>query len=92
MANRFIKSRNRQHLGYRLKTNHMADMTEDEMEQKKGLLRETRGDSLNGGKRFEIPKGKTVRNVPDAVDWAKSGELSIYSPGLKHNMTMFSHV
>ena len=70
----------------------MADMTEDEMEQKKGLLRETRGDSLNGGKRFEIPKGKTVRNVPEAVDWAKSGELSIYSPGLKRNMTILSHV
>lgn len=69
----------------------MADMTEDEMEQKKGLLRETRGDSLNGGKRFKIPKGKTVRNVPDAVDWAKSGELSICSPGFKHNMTILSH-
>ena len=53
----------------------MADMTEEEIEQKKGLLRESHGDSLNGGKRFEIPKGKTVRNVPDAVDWEKSGEL-----------------
>ena len=74
IPNRFIKSRNRQHLGYRLKTNHMADMTEEEIEQAKGLLRETDADAMNGGKRFKIPEGKNVKNLPDAVDWAKEGE------------------
>jgi len=73
---RFIKSRNRQHLGYRLKTNHMADMTEEEIEQAKGLLRETDADAMNGGKRFKIPEGKNVKNLPDVVDWAKEGAVN----------------
>ena len=50
-------------------------MTEEEMEQKKGLLREPGAEALNGGKRFEIPKGKNLKYLPDAVDWAKSGEV-----------------
>jgi len=52
----------------------MADMTEEEIEQAKGLLRETDADAMNGGKRFKIPEGKNVKNLPDAVDWAKEGE------------------
>ena len=75
-CNRFIRSRNRQHFGYRLKSNHMADMTEEEMEQRRGLLREADINALIGGKRFEIPKGKDDRKLPDAVNWAKSGEIS----------------
>ena len=74
-CNRFIRSRNRQHLGYRLKSNHMADMTEEEMEQRRGLLREADSNALIKGKRFEIPKGKDERKLPDAVNWAKSGEI-----------------
>ncbi|KAM7443323.1 hypothetical protein ABFA07_007801 [Porites harrisoni] len=73
---RFIRSRNRQHLGYRLKSNHMADMTEEEMEQRRGLLREADINALIGGKRFEIPKGKDERKLPDAVNWAKSGAVN----------------
>lgn len=73
--NRFIKSRNRQHLGYRLKTNHMADMTEEEIERAKGLLKDTNSHAANGGKRFQIPTGKNVLSLPEKVDWAKAGEL-----------------
>lgn len=62
-------------MGYKLKTNHMADMTEEEIEQKKGLLTENEPDALNGGKRFEIPQGTNIKSLPDAVDWAKSGEM-----------------
>ena len=51
----------------------MADLTEEEMQQKKGLL--TEPDPLNGGKRFEIPHGTNIKSLPDAVDWAKSGEM-----------------
>lgn len=50
-------------------------MTEEEMEQKKGLLTESEPDVLNGGKRFEIPQGTNLKSLPDAVDWAKSGEM-----------------
>ena len=53
----------------------MADMTEEEIEQQKGLLTEANTGALNGGKRFEIPKGKDVKKLPDAIDWAKSGEI-----------------
>ena len=53
----------------------MADMTEEEMEQKKGLLTDNQPGALNGGKRFEIPQGTNIKSLPDAVDWAKSGEM-----------------
>jgi len=52
----------------------MADMTEEEMEHKKGLLTNNEPEALNGGKRFEIPQGTNIKSLPDAVDWAKSGE------------------
>ena len=52
----------------------MADMTEEEIRQKKGILMESEPDALNGGKRFEIPEGTNVKTLPDTVDWAKSGE------------------
>ncbi|XP_068747154.1 counting factor associated protein D-like [Montipora capricornis] len=73
---RFIKSRNRQHLGYRLKTNHMADLTEEEIERIKGLLKETNYNAVNGGRKFKIPKGRNASNLPDNVDWAKSGAVN----------------
>jgi len=63
----------------------MADMTEEEMEQKKGLLTNNQPDALNGGKRFEIPKGTNIKSLPDAVDWAKSGEMGKYLH-LKHRI------
>ena len=53
----------------------MADMTEEEIEHKKGLLTEVKRDVLNGGRRFEIPQGTNIKTLPDAVDWAKSGEI-----------------
>ena len=53
----------------------MADMTEEEMEQKKGILGDSDPAALNGGRRFEIPQGTNVKSLPDAVDWAKSGEM-----------------
>ncbi|XP_067032987.1 uncharacterized protein [Acropora muricata] len=73
---RFIKSRNRQHLGYRLKTNHMADMTEEEIERVKGLLKDTNSNAANGGRRFQIPTGKNTWNLPEKVDWAKAGAVN----------------
>ena len=63
----------------------MADMTEEEMEQKKGLLTDNEHDALNGGKRFEIPHGTNIKSLPDAVDWAKSGQMWKYL-SLKHTV------
>lgn len=53
----------------------MADMTEEEMEQKKGLLADSDPAALIGGRRFEIPQGTNVKSLPDVVDWSKSGEM-----------------
>ncbi|PFX11959.1 Cathepsin L2, partial [Stylophora pistillata] len=50
-------------------------MTEEEIRQKKGLLRDGEPDVLNGGKRFEIPEGTNVKTLPDTVDCAKSGAV-----------------
>lgn len=46
------------------------------MERTKGLLKEINAGSLNWGRRFEIPQGKNLIHLPDAVDWAESGELT----------------
>lgn len=70
---RFIKSRNRQHLTYKLKPNHMADLTTKEIEKRKGLLHGTNDDSKNGGKPFVLSvKDKGVA-LPEHVDWRKAG-------------------
>ena len=53
----------------------MADLTEEEIERIKGLLKETNYNAVNGGRKFKIPKGRNASNLPDNVDWAKSGEL-----------------
>ena len=67
----------------------MADMTEEEMEQKKGLLRESEPDhnARNEGKRFEIPHGANVKTLPDTVDWAKSGMRPLINKLTNKNQT-----
>ncbi|XP_022778921.1 cathepsin L-like [Stylophora pistillata] len=54
----------------------MADMTEEEIRQKKGLLTDKEPGVLNGGKRFEIPEGTNVKTLPDTVNWEKSGAVN----------------
>ncbi|XP_048582580.1 uncharacterized protein LOC5516093 [Nematostella vectensis] len=78
---RFIKSRNRQHLGYSLKPNHMADMTDAEVNRMKGLLHEE--PPLIGDSPFSIPDKDRGVPLPPHVDWRKAGAVnSVKSQGI----------
>lgn len=72
---RFIKSRNRQHLTYKLKPNHMADLTAKEIEKRKGLLHDAIGSNENGGKPFVLSVKDRGVALPEHVDWRKAGRI-----------------
>eukprot|EP00112_Aurelia_sp_Birch-Aquarium-sp1_P017337 Seg4002.5 transcript_id=Seg4002.5/GoldUCD/mRNA.D3Y31 product="Counting factor associated protein D" protein_id=Seg4002.5/GoldUCD/D3Y31 len=80
---RFINSHNRRHLGYSLKMNKFADMTEKEVNQYTGLLDEPDG-TYNGGKRFKIPNIDFANTpIPKSLDWREFGAVSkIRSQGI----------
>jgi len=80
---RFINSHNRKHLGYNLKLNKFADMTEKEVGQYKGLLDEPEG-TYNGGKKFKIPHIDFANTpMPKSLDWREYGAVSkIRSQGI----------
>ena len=73
---RFIKSRNRQHLGYTLKPNHLTDMTEKEVEREKGLLKANH-EALIGGAMFHVPLGDENRDPPETLDWRQRGKCDL---------------
>ena len=69
MNARFINSRNRAALSYRLAVNHLADFDDTEMRMMRGRKHST---GYNGG----LPFNKTaynVRDLPDQIDWRLYG-------------------
>ena len=60
---RFIHSHNRKHLPYTLASNHMADMTNEEMGVMRGRLRST---GYNGGLPFAYSTGE-LKSVPKSL-------------------------
>eukprot|EP00795_Rhopilema_esculentum_P007454 gene7454-13220_t len=80
---RFINSHNRKHLGYSLKMNKFADMTEKEVSLYTGLLDEPEG-TYNGGKRFKIPDIDFAHTpIPESLDWREYGAVGkIRSQGI----------
>lgn len=67
---RFIYSKNRNNLSYRLSVNHMADRTDEEMKLMNGY-HYTHGD--HGGLPFDKTK-YNLKDVPDQVDWRLFGK------------------
>jgi hypothetical protein len=67
---RFINSKNRASLTYRLAVNHFADFTDEEMKARRGLLRSS---GYNGGLPFNKNDYK-AKNVPQTLDWRFLGE------------------
>lgn len=67
---RFIHSKNREHLGFSLGVNHLADRTQEELKALRGL-KKTAG-AYNGGNPFpyeldsdtlaDLPDGKPIKN------------------------------
>ncbi len=79
LGHRFIQSRNRMHLGYKLRSNHLMDMTDEELHKQKGLLQEEDENISNGG----IPFEPLFDNFPPEVDWHKEGAVnSVRSQGI----------
>ena len=65
------------HLGYKLRSNHLMDLTDEELHKHKGLLNDQH--VFNGGIPFQ-PKSD---NFPSTVDWRKQGAVnSVRSQGI----------
>ena len=69
---RFIHSKNRQHLSYKLAANHLTDLTDSEMAMLRGKLKTT---GYNGGAPFEYTQ-EEVASTPDALDWRLYGAVT----------------
>lgn len=71
---RFIQSKNRAHLGFKLSINHLADKTEDELKNLRGLRRSGK---YNGGLPFPYKLDKkTVVDLPNNFDWRIYGAVT----------------
>ena len=60
---RFIHSKNRQHLSYTLASNHLADLTDSEMEFRRGKLKST---GNNGGLSFQYSQNE-LKSSPKSL-------------------------
>jgi len=72
ILNRFIHSKNRAGLTYRLAVNHLADLSRSELKLRNGY-RHTPGD--HGALVFD-KSTVNPRDVPDSLDWRIMGNLS----------------
>ena len=71
---RFINSKNRAGLSYRLAVNHLADLNDAEMRMMRGLMHSK---GYNGGLPFN-KAAHNMRDVPDQIDWRLYGTTIQY--------------
>lgn len=69
---RYIHSRNRANLSYKMGVNHLADRTKDEVAVMRGRLK---GSSLNNGQPFPAERYMSVV-APPSVDWRLYGAVT----------------
>lgn len=69
---RFVHSKNRQGLTFKLATNHLADWTDSEMSVMRGRLHST---EYNGGAPFKYSKYE-LNSVPSTLDWRLYGAVT----------------
>jgi C1A family cysteine protease len=70
---RYIHSKNRQGLTYRLAVNHLADRTSDELKVLRGR-KYSKG--YNGGKPFRDYDEKEIEELPQSYDWRLYGAVT----------------
>ncbi|KAK2725587.1 hypothetical protein QYM36_000177 [Artemia franciscana] len=70
---RYIHSKNRANLSFRLGVNHLADRTQAELKVLRGKQKSSGG--YNGGLPFKYTK-KELRDVPKAFDWRLRGAVT----------------
>lgn len=69
---RFINSKNRAAVTYKLAVNQFADLSDDEMRMRRGRLHST---GFNGGMPFNINDYKGM-DIPDSFDWRLLGAVT----------------
>ncbi|OQV18628.1 Counting factor associated protein D [Hypsibius exemplaris] len=70
---RFVKSHNRAGKKYKLKINHLADKSDDELSYLRGRL-SSKGKTNNG--LFFDKKQYRKKDVPDSIDWRLNGAVT----------------
>lgn len=76
---RYIRSKNRANLKYKLTPNNMADMTEKEVHLHKGLLHDKKSKKSKKIKSSTLPFNQSVMQtglVPEQLDWRDYGTLT----------------
>ncbi|KAL8220713.1 UNVERIFIED_CONTAM: hypothetical protein K2H54_053094 [Gekko kuhli] len=69
---RFVNSKNRANLSFKLSLNHLADLTQDEMAAMRGKLKST---TSNNGHPF--PHGQYIGLIlPESIDWRLYGAVT----------------
>ena len=76
-SSRFIHSTNRKGLTYKVKVNHLADQTPDELRKLRGKKKSD--GKYNGGKEFR-PVLKPDE-IPETMNWRLFGKFSLYANG-----------
>ena len=86
MNHRFVNSRNRAALSYRLAVNQLADLNDAEMRMMRGRKHST---GYNGGLPFD-KSAHTLRDLPDQIDWRLYGTAHVVSAKsvLKHDIML----
>lgn len=69
---RFIHSKNRQNLSYKLASNHLADLTDAEMRYRRGKMY---SEGYNGGLPFSYTEAER-RDSPESLDWRLYGAVT----------------
>jgi len=71
---RFIHSKNRQGLSYKLGVNHLADHSDAELRTLRGRIHDPNL-KFNGGSEFNLKKEK-LSSIPDTLDWRLYGAVT----------------
>jgi hypothetical protein len=73
---RFIHSTNRKNLNFKLSTNHMADVGDDEYIRYRGSKEERRYIDQHSNQSLINDGAFNISGVPDTLDWRDYGKLA----------------